>query len=95
MTTFQSASRLTTTPDDRVEQLRQKLGYPVQQRDLQGSDFFYLRPGADAEEAEETCPITVGFYPELNQVTDERSLQQLLTASEWQQRIHGHYRVTE
>ena len=91
MTTFQSASRLTVAPDDRVEQLRQKLGYPVQQRDPQGSDFFYLRPGDDAEEAEETCPIAVGFYPELNEVTDERSLQQLLTSSEWQQRIYGHY----
>jgi type I restriction-modification system DNA methylase subunit len=91
MTTFQSASRLTIAPDDRVEQLRQKLGYPVQQRDPQGSDFFYLRPGADVEEAEDTCPIAVGFYSELNGATDERSLQQLLTSSEWQQRIYGHY----
>lgn len=91
MTTLQSASRITVAPDDRVEQLRQKLGYPVQQRDPQGSDFFYLRPGSDVEEAAETCPIAVGFYSELNKLTDERSLQQLLTSSEWQQRIYGHY----
>lgn len=86
-----SRSRIRTAFDDRVEQLRQKLGYPIKERDPQGSDFYYLRPGSDAEEAAETCPIAVGFYDELNEVIDERSLQRLLTSSEWQQRIYGHY----
>jgi hypothetical protein len=83
--------RTTVARESRVEELRQKLGYPLKQRDPQGSDFWYLRPGEDASEAEETCPIAVGFYPELNEAIDERELQRLLTSKEWQQRIYGHY----
>ncbi len=75
----------------RVEELRQKLGYPIKQLDPQGSDFYYLRPGNDAAEAADTCPIAIGFFSELNGLTDEREIQQLLTSKEWQQRIYGHY----
>lgn len=83
--------RTTVARESRIEELRQKLGYPLKQRDPQGSDFWYLRPGEDASEAEETCPIAVGFYPELNEALDEGELQRLLTSKEWQQRIYGHY----
>lgn len=91
MVISKSASPIKTATDDRVEELRQKLGYPIKERDPQGSDFYYLRPGNDATEAADTCPIAIGFYPELNEAIDERSLQRLLTSPEWQQRIYGHY----
>jgi hypothetical protein len=55
----------------RIEELRQKLGYPLKERDKQGSDFWYLRPGSDASEAENTCPIAVGFSPDLNNATEK------------------------
>jgi hypothetical protein len=87
------AIRIKTTvgKESRVEELRQKLGYPIKQLDPQGSDFYYLRPGNDASEAADTCPIAIGFFSELNELTDEREIQQLLTSKEWQQRIYGHY----
>ena len=82
--------------ESRVEALRERLGYPVKQHDPQGSDFYYLRPGNDAAEAADTCPIAVGFYPELNEA-DGQTLQRLLTSPEWKQRIYGHYlqRISE
>ncbi len=52
---------------DRVEALRQLLGYPLKERDAQGSRFWFIRPGANEEEAQDTCPIAVGFYAELDQ----------------------------
>jgi N-6 DNA Methylase len=87
------AIRIKTTAgkESRVEELRQKLGYPIKQLDPQGSDFYYLRPGNDVAEAADTCPIAIGFFSELNGLTDEREIQQLLTSKEWQQRIYGHY----
>ncbi len=57
----------------RVEALRQLLGYPVKELDREGSRFWYLRPGNDEEEAAETCPIAVGFYEELVDVTDSEA----------------------
>ncbi|NDJ25768.1 N-6 DNA methylase [Nostoc sp. B(2019)] len=80
----------------RVEALRQLLGYPVKEHDPQGSRFWYLRPGVDELEAEETCPIAVGFYEELSGITDQE-IKRFLTSKEQQQEIYGHYtnRVAE
>lgn len=89
MTISQNTSPTRLSADKRVEELRQKLGYPVRERDPMGSDFYYLRPGTDADEAAETCPIAVGFYSD--EATNEKSLKSLLTSPEWQQRIYGHY----
>lgn len=89
MTISQNTSPTRLSADKRVEELRQKLGYPVREFDPMGSDFYYLRPGTDADEAAETCPIAVGFYSD--EASDERSLKSLLTSPEWQQRIYGHY----
>jgi N-6 DNA Methylase len=75
---------------DRVEALRRLLGYCLKQRDPEGSRFWYLRPGTDVEEAEDTCPIAVGFYSELDQFTDAE-IKRFLTAQEQQQEIYGHY----
>lgn len=84
------------TDINRVEALRQMLGYPVKERDPLGSRFWYLRPGMDEEEAEETCPIAVGFYEELSGATDQE-IKRFLTSKEQQQEIYGHYtnRVAE
>jgi len=70
--------------------LRQILGYPLKQRDPGGSRFWFLRPGADEGEAEETCPIAVGFYAELSEQTDA-GIKKFLTAEEQQREIYGHY----
>ena len=77
--------------ESRVEALRERLGYPIKQRDPQGSEFWYLHPGESEADAEETAPIAIGFYAELNGATSEQELQRLLTSKEWQQRIYGHY----
>ncbi|MHC0068410.1 type ISP restriction/modification enzyme [Nostoc sp. UIC 10890] len=85
-----------TDLNHRVEVLRQLLEYPVKEHDPQGSRFWYLRPGVDELEAEETCPIAVGFYEELSGVTDQE-IKRFLTSKEQQQEIYGHYtnRVAE
>lgn len=85
-----------TDLNHRVEALRQLLGYPVKEHDPQGSRFWYLRPGVDELEAEETCPIAVGFYEELSGATDQE-IKRFLTSKEQQQEIYGHYtnRVAE
>ncbi|MCC5654209.1 N-6 DNA methylase [Nostoc sp. XA013] len=85
-----------TDLNHRVEALRQLLGYPVKEHDPQGSRFWYLRPGIDELEAEETCPIAVGFYEELSGITDQE-IKRFLTSKEQQQEIYGHYtnRVAE
>jgi len=77
--------------ESRVEALRERLLYPLKKRDPQGSDFWYLHPGESEADAEETAPIAVGFFSELNDLTDEREIQRLLTSKEWQQKIYGHY----
>jgi predicted helicase len=76
--------------NSRVEALRQLLGYPVKELDPEGSRFWYLRPGNDENEAAETCPVAVGFYDELADVTDSEA-KRFLTAKEQQQEIYGHY----
>jgi hypothetical protein len=78
------------TQEGRVEALRQILDYPLKQRDPEGSRFWFLRPGADEDEAEDTCPIAVGFYAELDGWTDG-DIKQFLTADEQQREIYGHY----
>jgi len=78
------------SPESRVEALREQLGYPANQRDPEGSRFWFLRPGADKAEAEETCPIAVGFYSELNTLAHNEILH-YLTAEEQQREIYGHY----
>ncbi len=74
----------------RVEALRQLLGYPVKELDPEGSRFWYLRPGANEDEAGETCPIAVGFYEELSGTTDQE-IKRFLTTKEQQEEIYGHY----
>lgn len=81
---------MTGTDSSRVEELRQILRYPVKQLDSKGSRFWYLRPGIDESEAEETCPIAVGFYSELNDATDQE-IKRFLTSKEQQKEIYGHY----
>jgi len=85
-------SVISGTPESRVEALRQLLGYPVRQRDPEGSRFWFLRPGVDEDEAEDTCPIAVDFYAELNHLGKDEILQ-FLTADEQQNEIYGHYIV--
>jgi len=78
--------------EKRVEALRLLLGYPLKQRDPEGSRFWFLRPGVDEDEAEDTCPIAVGFYSELNHLGKDE-ISQFLTADEQQNEIYGHYIV--
>lgn len=80
----------TGSPSDRVELLRQLLGYPLKQRDPERSRFWYLRPGEKGEDAEFTCPIAVGFYSELNDL-DHSKILQFLTSDDQQKEIYGHY----
>jgi hypothetical protein len=55
------------SPADQIESLRTFLGYPklAQKYDRANRDYWYLRPGADVEEAENTAPIGVRFYDDL------------------------------
>jgi hypothetical protein len=76
--------------ENRVEALRLLLGYPLMQRDPEGSRFWFLRPGVDEDEAEDTCPLAVGFYAELDGLTND-DIKQFLTADEQQREIYGHY----
>ncbi len=80
----------TSSLESRIEALRILLGYPLKLRDPQGSRFWYVRPGVDAEDAENTCPIAVGFYEELN-TGSERELKSFLTDDQQQKEIYGHY----
>lgn len=86
---------MTGTQENRIEQLRKILGYPVKELDREGSRFWYLRPGESLDDAADTCPIAVGFYAQLNDGSD-RNIRQFLTALEQQNEIYGHYvaRVT-
>ena len=81
---------MTGGEEQRVEALRQLLGYPVKEKDSDGSRFWYLRPGNDLSKAEDTCPIAVGFFQELNQGT-KREIEQWLTDDDQDKQIRGHY----
>jgi type I restriction-modification system DNA methylase subunit len=74
----------------RVEALKELLDYPILQKDPQGSRFWYLRPGIDKEKAQETCPIAVGFYSELNS-SSNNEISNFLTTKEPQPEIYRHY----
>ena len=76
--------------ENRAEALRLLLGYPLKQRDPEGSRFWFLRPGVNESEAEDTCPIAVGFYAELNHLSKDEILQ-FFTADTQQNEIYGHY----
>ncbi|MCH4903377.1 N-6 DNA methylase [Cylindrospermopsis raciborskii CHAB3438] len=80
----------------RVAALQQLLGYPVKEKDPGGSRFWYLRPGVDAEQATDTCPIAVGFYEELVSLS-ELEAKRFFTEEAQQRDIYGHYisRVAE
>jgi hypothetical protein len=45
------------SPEEQVESLRAFLGYPALERDRKNRDYWYLRPGADRDEAKNTAPI--------------------------------------
>ncbi len=68
----------------------QLLGYQSKERDREGSRFWFLRPGASQSAAKETQPIAVGFYYELNSLSDYE-IKAFLTSQEQQQEIYGHY----
>ncbi|MFM7560723.1 N-6 DNA methylase [Cylindrospermopsis raciborskii] len=80
----------------RVAALQQLLGYPVKEKDPGGSRFWYLRPGVDAEQANDTCPVAVGFYEELVSLS-ELEAKRFFTEEAQQRDIYGHYisRVAE
>ena len=80
----------------RVAALQQLLGYPVKEKDPGGSRFWYLRPGVDAEQATDTCPIAVGFYEELVSLSESEA-KRFFTEEAQQRDIYGHYisRVAE
>jgi type I restriction-modification system DNA methylase subunit len=61
------------SPEEQVESLRTFLGYPKleQKFDRGNRDYWYLRPGADVEEAESTAPIAVRFYDDLESKQNE------------------------
>jgi hypothetical protein len=80
----------TGTKEERVEALREFLGYPLQELDRTGSGFRYVRAGQDVAQAKNTCPIAVGFYEELDRLSDAE-IKGFLTAPVQQQRIYGHY----
>ena len=78
------------TEAQRVEALREFLGYPLQELDRTGSGFRYVRAGRDVAQAKNTCPIAVGFYEELDNFSDAE-IKAFLTEPAQQQRIYGHY----
>jgi predicted helicase len=76
--------------DSRISALGQLLGYSIAQRDRKGSRFWFLRPGVSQSAAEETQPIAVGFYDQLNAKSNDE-IKAFLTSEEQQQEIYGHY----
>jgi hypothetical protein len=67
------------TQESHTESLRQLLDYPLKQRDPEGFRFWFLRPSVDEDEAEDTCPNAMGFYFELDGLTDS-DIKPFLTA---------------
>jgi hypothetical protein len=80
----------TGTQPERIESLRSLLGYPIKERDASGSKYWYLRPGVNSAEAEDTCPIAVGFYTECDRLT-EIEIKAFFTDQVQQQETYGHY----
>jgi predicted helicase len=71
-----------------LDRLRSQLGCLGQERDTQGSDFWYLRLGTDELEIAETRPIAIGFDDRLNDLT-EAEVRTLLIEQEME--IYPHY----
>ena len=80
---------MTGSEEQRVKELRRLLDYPLQLKDPQGSKFWYLRPGVDESEAEDTRPIAVEFLSLLNQA-DDAEITRSLTAED-PSHIQKHY----
>jgi hypothetical protein len=59
------------SPEEQVESLRAFLGYPMLERDRKNRDYWYLRTGADRDEAKNTAPIGVCFYDDLESKQEE------------------------
>jgi N-6 DNA Methylase len=74
--------------ESRVSRLRSQLGCLGQERDTQGSDFWYLRLGTDELEIPNTRPIAIGFDDRLNDLT-ETEIKDSLTAKDSE--IYRHY----
>ncbi|MGA1411216.1 MAG: N-6 DNA methylase [Prochlorotrichaceae cyanobacterium] len=70
VTVEQLKAVMTGSAEQRVTALQVLLGYPLQQKDPGRSEFWYLRPGVDESEAEDTRPIAVRFLSLLNQADD-------------------------
>lgn len=68
--------------------MRSQLGCLGQERDPQGSDFWYLRLGTDELEIPNTRPIAIGFDDRLNDLT-EAEVTTLLIKQEIE--IYPHY----
>ncbi len=81
----------TGTESERIESLRQLLGYTFVQRDPQGSRFWYFRPAENDDDIADTLPIAVGFFPELNDLTSDKQVKQYFTSDEQDGYIRGHY----
>jgi type I restriction-modification system DNA methylase subunit len=90
VTTEEIQAIFTGLEDDRVASLQLLLGYPLKERDRTGSRFWYVRAGQDIAQAKNTCPIAVGFYEELDRLSDAE-IKAFLTEPAQQQRIYGHY----
>ncbi|MFN8797817.1 MAG: N-6 DNA methylase [Pseudanabaena sp.] len=82
------------TEVQRVEALREFLGYPLQELDRTGSGLRYVRAGQDVVQAKNTCPIAVGFYEELDRLSDAE-IKDFLVDKPQQQKIYGHYQNQE
>jgi predicted helicase len=74
--------------ESRVDRLRSQLGCLGQERDTQGSDFWYLRLGTDELEIPNTRPIAIGFDDRLNDLT-EAEIKDFSTAKDSE--IYRHY----
>lgn len=62
---------LQESPEEKVESLRVFLGYPMLERDRKNRDYWYLRPGADRDEAKNSAPIGICFYDDLESRQEE------------------------
>jgi hypothetical protein len=74
--------------ENRVSRLRSQLGCLGQERDPQGSDFWYLRLGTDELKIPNTRPIAIGFDDLLNDLT-EAEVRTLLIEQEME--IYPHH----
>jgi hypothetical protein len=84
----QVALNLELLIENRVDRLRSQLGCLGQERDTQGSDFWYLRLGTDELEIPNTRPIAIRFDDRLNDLT-ETEIKDVLTAKDSE--IYRHY----